>query len=200
MNTWFIADTHFGHGNIIRYCGRPFQSLADHNETIINNWNSVVQPNDHVYHLGDVGFGSPDYLYRVLQRLRGRIHLIKGNHDDPAIREPAAARFSFIKDTHFVKTQHKGKKIEIFLSHYAHRTWPKSNHGSIHLFGHSHGNMPPHGLSFDVGVDCWNFTPISLDIVLEKAATLKMELDYDPEKSTKMTEPPQSINLESNES
>lgn len=185
MMIWFIGDTHFGHGNIINYCGRPFGSLAEHNETIIKNWNSVVSPNDHVYHLGDVGFGSPDYLYRVMQRLRGKIYLIKGNHDGPAIREPVAQRFQFIKDVHFLKTQHKGQKVEIFLSHYAHRTWPKSNHGSFHLFGHSHGNMPPHGLSFDVGVDCWNFCPISLEQVMAKMSELKIELDYDPNTGAK---------------
>jgi calcineurin-like phosphoesterase family protein len=178
---FFTADTHFGHRNIIKYCARPFESLAEHNETLIENWNSVVQPNDHVYHLGDVGFGSPDYLYRVLQRLNGKLYLIKGNHDDSAIREPASQRFQFIKDVHVLKTQHKGKKVQLFLSHYAHRTWLRSNHGSIHLFGHSHGNMPPHGLSFDVGVDCWNFTPISLDAVIEKAGALQIQLDYDPE-------------------
>lgn len=176
MEIFFTADTHFGHGNIIRYCGRPFQSLAEHNEALIRNWNSVVTAKDHVYHLGDVGFGSPDVLYRVLQRLHGKIYLIKGNHDGPATKDPATRRFEFIKDVHWLKTQHKNTKIEIFLSHYAHRTWPKANYGVFHLFGHSHGNLPPHGLSFDVGVDAWNFTPISMQQIIDRMEQLRLSV------------------------
>ncbi len=179
MATFFTADTHFGHTNIIRYCGRPFESKEEHDETMIKNWNSVVTSRDHVYHLGDVGFGEPSDLYRVLERLHGKIYLIKGNHDGPALREPAAKRFQFIKDVHFLKTQHENKKVEIFLSHYAHRSWPKSNHGCYHLWGHSHGNLTPHGLSFDVGVDCWDFTPIPLATIVEKMRERKVLLDYD---------------------
>jgi calcineurin-like phosphoesterase family protein len=180
MAIFFTADTHFGHANIIKYCGRPFQTKEQHDEALISNWNSVVSPKDHVYHLGDVGFGSSDDLYRVLQKLKGKIYLIRGNHDGPAINGLAQQRFQFIKDIHVIKTQHKGRKIEIFLSHYAHRTWLKSNHGTFHLFGHSHGNMPPHGLSFDVGVDCWNFTPVSMDQIVQKMDTLSLQLDYKP--------------------
>lgn len=180
-NIFFTADTHWGHANIIKYCNRPFMTKMDHDEALIERWNSVVQPNDHVYHLGDVGFGSPQYLHKILQKLRGKIYLIKGNHDGPALREPACQRFQFIKDVHFLTTQHKGKKYQIFLSHYAHRTWNHSNHGAFHLFGHSHSNLPSYGLSFDVGVDCWNFTPISLDDVIEKMNSLNIQLDYDTE-------------------
>jgi len=181
MAIYFTADTHFGHGNIINYCGRPFPTLAEHNETMIANWNHRVRPEDYVYHLGDFGWGSPDYLAKVAGRLTGKICFIKGNHDKASVIKEGgllARRFVFVKDVHFLTVQHKGKKYEIFLSHYAHRTWPKSNHGSIHLFGHSHGNMPSHGRSFDVGVDCWNFTPVSMDQIINKVSTLTVALDY----------------------
>lgn len=180
MAIWFIGDTHFGHANIIRYCNRPFETKEEHDDALVKNWNSNVAPNDHVYHLGDVGFGSPQYLYSVLQKLRGKIYLIKGNHDGPALREPACQRFQFVKDVHFLTTQFQGKKIQIFLSHYAHRTWNHSNHGSYHLFGHSHGNMPPFGRSFDVGVDCWNFAPVSLETIVQKMEEREVQLDYTP--------------------
>lgn len=165
---WFTADTHFGHANIIRYCDRPFETKHEHDETLIANWNAVIQKNDTVYHMGDFGFGSPEWLSnKIANRLKGRICLIKGNHDKGVIKEPLVNRFEFVKDVHFLKTQYRGSKLEIFLSHYAHRTWPKNNYGSLMLFGHSHGKMPPIRNSFDVGVDCHNYFPISLDRVVE---------------------------------
>lgn len=180
MTTFFTADTHFGHANIIRYCGRPFETKQEHDQILINNWNSVVKPQDTVYHLGDFGFGPAEDLRKIAGKLQGRIHFIKGNHDKPSVLEIIGGRFSSIKDVHVIYPNVNGKKQTIFLSHYAHRTWFKSNHGSWHLWGHSHGNMKPWGLSFDVGVDCWNFTPVSLDRVANKIATLVKELDYNP--------------------
>lgn len=177
MKNWFTADSHLGHGKIIQYCNRPFGSTEEMNETIIANWNACIKPEDHVYHLGDVGIGSPEYLHRVLRRLKGKIHLIKGNHDKNLLKDPACKRFVWIKDVHFLTIQEAGKKYEIFLSHYAHRSWPKSHRGVYHLFGHSHSKLPPFGLSFDVGVDCWNFFPIDIKQIEAKMADLKVVFD-----------------------
>ena len=46
MNKWFIFDTHFSHANIIRYAGRPFQSVDEMNMRLIENWNALVKPQD----------------------------------------------------------------------------------------------------------------------------------------------------------
>jgi len=175
---WFTSDTHFGHANIIKYCGRPFDCKKEHDETLINNWNSVVKKGDTVYHLGDFGFGSPDWLLKIANRLSGQIHFIKGNHDKPTTLDLLSIRFATIKEVSVINPKINDRKKTIILSHYAHRTWFKSNHGSWHLFGHSHNNMPPHGLSFDVGVDCWNFFPISLEQVEKKINELQIVLDY----------------------
>jgi calcineurin-like phosphoesterase family protein len=80
MKTFVISDTHFGHRNIIRYCNRPFHSVEEMNEILIHNWNSVVDPQDTVYHLGDFGLGD---MTALRGRLQGQIHLIEGNHDSP---------------------------------------------------------------------------------------------------------------------
>lgn len=177
---WFTSDTHFGHANIIRYCGRPFESKEEHDLKLIENWNAVVQPKDTVYHLGDFGFGDPLYLKKVAAKLKGQIHFIKGNHDKPSVLDFIGGRFSTVKDVHIICPRVKDRKQTIFLSHYPHRSWFKSNHGSWHLWGHSHGNMPAYGLSFDAGVDCWNFTPISIDQVAREMDKLTIALDYNP--------------------
>lgn len=79
-----ISDTHFGHHNIIGFCNRPFSNVEEMNQTLIQNWNDTVGPNDIVIHDGDFAFGRgrlPNIEYR--KQLNGTIILIKGNHDDP---------------------------------------------------------------------------------------------------------------------
>lgn len=78
---YFIADTHFNHPNIIKYCNRPFKNTYEMNEYIIQKWNSVVKKDDTVYHLGDVGFGSLQEVKSLVERLNGTKILLKGNHD-----------------------------------------------------------------------------------------------------------------------
>ena len=89
MNTFLISDTHFGHKNILSFKRndgtslRPaFNSIEEHDEFLIDNWNKVVSPTDKIYHLGDVGFYNVSKLLEVMSRLNGRKVLIKGNHDN----------------------------------------------------------------------------------------------------------------------
>jgi len=159
MTTYFTADTHFGHRNIIKYCNRPFKSVHEMNETMIKNWNDVVDSRDTVYHLGDFGFKGIDL---ILPRLNGNIHLIHGNHDSSAVKRNKR----FITSSPIKEIKING--IKTVLHHYSMRVWNASFHGSFHLFGHSHGTLPPYGLSFDVGVDAWNFMPISEECILNK--------------------------------
>ncbi len=156
----FSADTHLNHKNIIEYCSRPFSTIEEMNETIIENFNDRIMPDDTLYHLGDFSFGD---AYRWRKRFKCKnIFLIRGNHDKSGLKD---AGFGWVKDTHNL-IRPEGKEISIFLSHYGHRVWPSSHHGSYHLYGHSHGKLPSYGKSFDVGVDCFNFIPISLDTVI----------------------------------
>lgn len=77
-----ISDTHFGHENIIKYCDRPFNGAFEMDEVMIEKWNSVVKPQDKVYHLGDVYMGLSTHASSTLSRLNGKKRLILGNHDN----------------------------------------------------------------------------------------------------------------------
>lgn len=176
MRNFFTADTHFRHTNILKHSNRPFLNIREHDEALIANWNSVVGEEDHVYHLGDFGFGSNESMFEILCRLRGKIHFIRGNHDKNFLKGKCKDRLVWVNDTKFLTVQEEGVTYKIFLSHYAHRTWDRKHYGTWHLFGHSHGTMKPHGLSFDVGVDCWNYTPISLKTISKKMDSLNLSL------------------------
>lgn len=183
MAIWLTSDTHFGHANIIRYCGRPFETKQEHDETLTANWNKLVKSQDTIYHMGDFGFGSPAHLRQVADKLHGKICLLKGNHDKHCNVPLFADRFHWIKDYHLFQQDNK----KIVMMHYSLRSWHFSNHGAAHAWGHSHSNLPPWGLSFDVGVDniyklFGEYRPISLDEFWGVIDTLKVQLDYDKKK------------------
>jgi len=159
---WFTGDTHFGHANIIKYCKRPFKHVDEMDEKIITNWNSVVQAGDEVYHLGDFAFHHPQKAAYYASRLKGKKYLIRGNHDHNRICRELVNYFEWIKDVHLLKID----QSLIWLSHYAHLIWPQKHYGVWHLFGHSHGMLNKDQKevnSYDVGVDCHYFQPVSYD-------------------------------------
>jgi calcineurin-like phosphoesterase family protein len=164
MSIFFTADHHFNHKNIIKYSNRPFKDEEEMNHNLISNWNSRIKVGDTVYHLGDVGFGN---LENILKILNGEIILIRGTHDKSALEHPK--RFRSIHSLLDLKIEDQ----DITLCHYAMRTWRKSHYGAWHLFGHSHGSLPAYGASFDVGVDCWNFYPVSFKEIKDKMDILQ---------------------------
>jgi calcineurin-like phosphoesterase family protein len=170
MKLFFTSDSHFGHFSIMKNCKRPFKSVEEMDEIIINNWNSVVGSGDLVYHLGDVAYRNSRSLTHYIERLNGRKVLIPGNHDiiSPEIMTPGYFSAIF---SGYHKMVFNGKTI--VLCHYPMRSWEGSCHGTWHLHGHSHGKMAPYGMSFDVGVDAHNFMPWSFDEVVERMKYIK---------------------------
>lgn len=80
---FLISDTHFNHGNIIKYCDRPFATSSEMDWAMVEKWNEVVRPQDHVWHLGDVYFkASKGYIENILGSLNGKKRLVLGNHDN----------------------------------------------------------------------------------------------------------------------
>jgi calcineurin-like phosphoesterase family protein len=166
MTVHFTSDSHWGHRNIIKYSNRPFDSVEQMDEEMVTRWNAVVQPDDTVYHLGDISFMKVDRFKPIADSLNGTIHLLIGNHDPDAVL--AMDRWASVG--HYKEIVHQNKKI--VMSHYAHRVWNRSHHGAIMLYGHSHGSLPGTDQSLDVGVDCWDFAPVTLPRILERMATL----------------------------
>ncbi len=167
---FFTSDHHFGHTNIIKFSNRPFSNIEEMNEELIKRWNEKVSPDDEVYYVGDLALMSSNKLKPILDRLNGKIYLIKGNHEDAAIAN--ASRFEWIKDYYELKVKdvyaHNGEQL-IVLFHYAIKEWNASHYGTWHLYGHYHGTLfdDPLSRSIDIGVDCHNFYPISYEEVKE---------------------------------
>jgi calcineurin-like phosphoesterase family protein len=178
MTVFFTSDAHFGHEHIIELSHRPFSSLNEMHEVIVRNWNNVVTKNDIVYFLGDFAFrmSSIDYMREIFNSLNGSKYLICGNHDKNN-KVPNSLDWADIWDTHTIKVEGK----HIFLSHYPHRSWPGSVHGSWHLYGHSHGSMENYGKSMDVGVDTHNFTPYSFNEVKRVMDAVDYCVNHHPE-------------------
>ena len=148
-DVFFSADQHWGHSIIRAHCDRPFASVDEMDEVLIQNWNSIVNFGDIVYFLGDFVWRDAKKALAIRKRLHGNIFFIEGNHD--AAAHKIRNEFGWFKPVAMVKVDEQ----QIFLSHYAHRVWPKSHFGIFHCFAHSHGTLPddPHSLSVDVGVD-----------------------------------------------
>lgn len=131
---YYIADTHFGHANIIRYDNRPFKSMEEMDAAMILNWNKVVSSDDTVYILGDFSWHKENETLEILKRLDGRKVLIKGNHDriSPAISK----MFSLIVD--YLEINDHGERV--IMSHYPMPFWNGQFRDSIHLYGHIHNS------------------------------------------------------------
>ncbi|MBX7132541.1 MAG: metallophosphoesterase [Fimbriimonadaceae bacterium] len=173
MAIFFTADTHLGHANIIKHCRRPFPSVEAMDAAIIERINARVGPDDWLYHLGDFSFrGGDPAVYRARIRCRNMV-LILGNHDpcfaDGTARPEFASLFKAVHNLLKVTVQIDGRSQIVVLCHYAMRVWDRSHHGTWHLYGHSHGSLPdnPHALSWDVGVDANDFSPLSVPQVAE---------------------------------
>ena len=147
---FYIADTHFGHANILKYDNRPFMSVEEMNKTIISNWNLVVSDVDTVYMLGDVSWYSlaSRKTSGILNRLNGNKILIRGNHDN-RLSDIDKKYFSQIRDYAEITDYDVGANgVRIVLSHYPIPFYKNMPHGDYHFYGHIHNgwdhNMMEH--------------------------------------------------------
>ena len=171
--TFFTADLHFGH----RFMRELRQSQtgipADfHDQWLIERWNSVVGPRDEVWMLGDFSFMPPARTEPYFSALRGRKHLVIGNHDPRQIVQ----RLGWESVHELVSRRFDGQRI--VMCHYPLLTWANAHYGTWMLHGHSHGGLTgPVTTRLDVGIDCHpEYRPFSLDEV----QTVMLGRDYVP--------------------
>lgn len=142
---FLIGDTHFFHQKILEFEkeARPFGSVEEMNEAIVDRWNSVVSKRDTVWHLGDVCFGRASNL-SILSRLNGTKNLVLGNHDQYGVRE-------YLK--YFRKIE-AAKKYDGFLL-----THVPIHPGQLYRFkGNVHGHL--HSRKVMVFDDMWDSKPV----------------------------------------
>lgn len=168
MNIFFTADNHFGHDNIRKYCNRPFDTVEEMNQAMIERWNSVIGPTDLVYVLGDFAWERADHY---TARLAGHKILIAGNHDKtkPGWLQGFDGFYSLLDLTI--------EKQALTLCHYPLLTWDRGGNGAWMLHGHSHGTLEemPNVARCDVGVDVWDHFPVHWEDVQKKMATKHLE-------------------------
>jgi calcineurin-like phosphoesterase family protein len=187
---FFTADCHFSHPNVVLHCDRsrwiypnsnydpakPYHfksnnpkavNMEQHDNDLVDNWNSIVGKKDTVYILGDLAWRNHSHF---IMRLNGSPKfLLRGNHDKMngesynLFAELGGARYQY---SFFTQIQ----KQHIMLSHCPYESWFSSCHGSWNLHGHSHGRMKERVdmLRVDVGVDCWGYFPVPWDVIVKK--------------------------------
>lgn len=138
---YYIADLHFGHENLLHYMDRrPFSTTSEMNETIISRWNEKVGKRDEVYILGDLSLLDTDATNDITRRLKGKLHLILGNHDAVA-KKPRfdTTRFVWIHDYREITDE----KRNVVLSHYPMICYNRQydpRHETYMLYGHVHNS------------------------------------------------------------
>lgn len=166
---YFTSDLHLGHGNIIKYCNRPFKNAEEMDESIIARWNGRVEKDDTVYILGDFTKAeSADVINAYLCRLKGRKILIAGNHDDFIKQNAPLLKFDGVYDYKELKTG----GVYAVLFHYPILSWNRMQSGAVCLHGHVHGKTADClGIEnlYDVGVDAHDFLPVTLMEVITNA-------------------------------
>jgi calcineurin-like phosphoesterase family protein len=181
---YFTSDLHLGHKNVIKFDNRPFSSIEEMHDKLIENWNNKVPKDGIVFFLGDL-FYKTNYkkAKEIVDKLNGDIYIIMGNHD----RYKELVKLNRFKgifgdndcigglDISVKDDDVKNGWQNIVLFHYAILSWNKVHYGSWHLHGHSHQSLfknPDMKWYYDkkvidVGCNGWNYTPISYEEIKE---------------------------------
>jgi len=172
MAVFFTADLHFGHNEIIKFCDRPFENVSEMNRALINNWNSRVNNDDHVYIAGDLFYGGRNAAavndaIEIIKKLNGILHLTTGNHDLPYLKNmDYHYLFADVDQLRYLKHENE----QIILCHYPVAEWSGFFRGFWHIYGHIHNaknaafmHMRNLEKALNAGVDICNFMPVTFD-------------------------------------
>ena len=186
MATYFTSDIHFGDERIMKLCGRPFQTVKEMDETIVNLWNEKVTSDDTVWILADL-VSPENFNAALLNRLHGKIYFLAGNHDVEAHGEIMdrtkiyvfTESLSYFDNSIFPHMKIAGHNIVLF--HYPIMEWNGMEKGWIHLYGHIHNKSLPaveayysDKLAFNVSMDVNGYVPMSLSELVEREGKSKL--------------------------
>ncbi len=203
---WFTSDQHFGHKNIINLCRRPFSDVRNMQNLLIMNWNEVVAPDDLVFVLGDFTL-DPEKNLDVLDQLNGEKILFIGNHDKcwrtrskaewwreryvqagfesvwdnadkaywPELAGAVGGDF-LVAVNHWPYAGDSHDKGEV--DHYADDRLPDEGRWLLH--GHVHDLWKQHGRQINVGVDVWNYYPVSIETIAAMIEAGPQDIDLKP--------------------
>ena len=186
---FFTSDLHLCHDKDFVWQARGFTSVDEMNAEIIKRWNEVVYPDDDVYVLGDLILGNVEEGLKLIAKLNGYLHIIRGNHDT----DTKASRYLELPNVVSVEfaTVYKYKKAIFWLSHYPTVTAnydddkPWAQH-LVCLFGHTHQVSPFYEVikhagenpyMYNVGMDAHNCTPISIEKIMDDIRNKKQQLN-----------------------
>jgi len=169
---YFTSDLHLGHANIIKHCNRPFQSADEMDDFLISKWNEKVSNNDTVYILGDFIFRSKRPPEDYLSVLKGKKHLVVGNHDKAWMKKVNLE--DWFESVEMMRYMIDGQR-KLTLCHYPMMSWPFSNHGGYMVYGHIHDDtrmeywplIEQNPLMLNAGADINGFAPVTFEEMLE---------------------------------
>ena len=153
-----IADTHFGHENIIEYENRPFPNSKEMDKVLINRWNNTVNKDDTVYHLGNVFLCNTERQFEIMDQLNGYIILIRGNHDhqtDTKLIDRLG--FQEVYDSLVLKDKY-------ILTHRP----IECNNNYFNIHGHTHSQRENDTNHYCVSVEVIGYKPIRLDKIIKR--------------------------------
>lgn len=169
MSLWWSADQHFGHKNIIQYCNRPFATVAEMDAAMVDRWNGVVGPDDTTVCVGDFSFWDEPHTSHIMAALHGKKILVRGNHDKHR-SDTWWRRVGFASVMgEMTLAVHEFEKV--FVAHVPMAYGMGTE--SVQIHGHVHDRYLVKQwktigqLLINVGVDQWDFTPVSNTALLD---------------------------------
>lgn len=183
---YFTSDLHFGHRSVITYCNRPWATVEEMDEGLIERWNETVKPEDLVVIAGDMFFCGATRLKEIMQRLHGRKQLVLGNHDWGKIKYSRHQEFGFQQVCNAISYMSVGKS-KVCVNHFPY----EGDHteedrylehrppyrGMWLLHGHVHNAWKVKGHQINVGVDVWDYRPVSEETIAQIIESNKSDIE-----------------------
>lgn len=170
---FYIADTHFGHENIIKLCDRGFSNVAEMDAFMISRWQERVRPNDDVFVVGDFAYRNKRSASSYLEQLPGIKHLIVGNHDKGLLADKTALQ-AFASVDRMLELRDASLGCNVTLCHYPLVEWPGFFNESYHVYGHLHNVkkqsfqlMKQVERALNAGVEIVDYSPRTLAELIE---------------------------------